>query len=318
MTAARGETSRVFQAADDVVRAAREWQAWLATERRASPHTFAAYQRDLAAFLAFMTEHLGAPPDLPALGALRAADFRSWLAMRANEGSARTSTARALAVVRSFFRFLDRAGKASNGAIGTVRTPKLPEAVPRPMLEKDALALIAEAPHQARADWIGKRDAALFTLLYGCGLRIAEALSLNRADAPTGDSLVVTGKGRKQRMVPVLPRVSAALADYLAACPFGDGGNAPLFVGARGERLQAGVAQRAMRTLRRALGLPETATPHALRHSFATHLLEGGGDLRTIQELLGHASLSTTQRYTKVDAEKILTTFAKAHPRARG
>lgn len=318
MTAARGETSRVFQAADDVVRAAREWQAWLAAERRASPHTFAAYQRDLAAFLAFMTEHLGAPPDLAALGALRAADFRSWLAMRAKEGSARTSTARALAVVRSFFRFLDRAGKVSNGAIGTVRTPKLPEAVPRPMLEKDALALIAEAPHHARADWIGKRDAALFTLLYGCGLRIAEALSLNRADAPTGDALVVTGKGRKQRMVPVLPRVVAALADYLAACPFGDGGNAPLFVGARGERLQAGVAQRAMRTLRRALGLPETATPHALRHSFATHLLEGGGDLRTIQELLGHASLSTTQRYTKVDAEKILTTFAKAHPRARG
>lgn len=309
---------RPLSAADDVVRAAREWQAWLSVERRASPHTFAAYERDLRAFLAFMTEHLGGAPDLAALGGLRAADFRSWLARRAQTGAARTSTARALAVVRSFFRFLDRTEKISNGAIGTVRTPKLPEAVPRPVTEADALALIDAAPGQARADWIGKRDAALFTLLYGCGLRIAEALSLNRIDAPAGDALVVTGKGRKQRMVPVLPQVRAALAEYLAACPFGDGGNSPLFVGARGERLQAGVAQRAMRQLRRALGLPETATPHALRHSFATHLLEGGGDLRTIQELLGHASLSTTQRYTKVDAGKILATFAKAHPRARG
>jgi integrase/recombinase XerC len=265
-----------------------------------------------------MTEHLGQPPDLAALTALRAADFRSWLASRARDGLARSSTARALAVIRSFFRFLDRAGKGSNGAIGTVRTPKLPQSVPRPVTEDDALALLAAAPSHARADWIGKRDAALFTLLYVCGLRIAEALSLNRTDAPAGDSLVVTGKGRKQRMVPVLPQVSAAIADYLAACPFGDGGNGPLFIGARGERLQAGVAQRAMRTLRRALGLPENATPHALRHSFATHLLEGGGDLRTIQELLGHASLSTTQRYTKVDSAKILNAFAKAHPRARG
>jgi integrase/recombinase XerC len=314
----RAQLPRGFQAADDVVRAARGWQAWLATERRCSPHTFAAYERDLAAFLAFMTEHLGQAPDLAALAALRAADFRSWLASRAQTGLARSSTARALAVVRSFFRHLDRSGKASNGAIGTVRTPKLPATVPRPVTQDDALALIDAAPSHARADWIGKRDAALFTLLYGCGLRIAEALSLNRTDAPTGDSLVVTGKGRKQRMVPVLPQVSAAIADYLAACPFGDGGNGPLFVGARGERLQAGVAQRAMRVLRRALGLPENATPHALRHSFATHLLEGGGDLRTIQELLGHASLSTTQRYTKVDAAKILSAFAKAHPRARG
>ena len=312
------QSPRALQAADDVVRAARGWQAWLATERRSSPHTFAAYERDLAAFLAFMTEHLGQTPDLAALSGLRAADFRSWLASRAQNGLARSSTARALAVIRSFFRYLDRAGKGSNGAIGTVRTPKLPATVPRPVTEDDALALIDAAPSHARADWIGKRDAALFTLLYGCGLRIAEALSLNRLDAPTGDSLVVTGKGRKQRMVPVLPQVSAAIADYLAACPFGDGGNGPLFVGARGERLQAGVAQRAMRVLRRALGLPENATPHALRHSFATHLLEGGGDLRTIQELLGHASLSTTQRYTKVDAAKILSAFAKAHPRARG
>ena len=320
---ARGGASRGFSAADDVVRAARGWQAWLATERRSSPHTFAAYERDLAAFLAFMTEHLGAPPDLAALSGLRAADFRSWLASRAQTSLARSSTARALAVIRSFFRHLDRSGKASNGAIGTVRTPKLPATVPRPVTQDDALALIDAAPSHARADWIGKRDAALFTLLYGCGLRIAEALSLNRTDVRslcdrTGDSLVVTGKGRKQRMVPVLPQVSAAIADYLAACPFGDGGNGPLFVGARGERLQAGVVQRAMRVLRRALGLPENATPHALRHSFATHLLEGGGDLRTIQELLGHASLSTTQRYTKVDAAKILSAFAKAHPRARG
>ena len=308
---------RVLSAADDVVRAAREWQSWLAVERRSSPHTFTAYERDLAFFLDFMAEHLGAPPDLKALGALRAADFRSWLAARAQTGAARTSTARALAVVRSFFRHLDRAGKASNGAIGTVRTPKLPEAVPRPVTVRDALALIAAAPGNARVDWIGKRDQALFTLLYGCGLRIAEALSLNRADVPAGDALVVTGKGRKQRMVPVLPRVTAAIEAYLAACPFGDGADSPLFVGARGERLQAGIAQRAMRSLRRALGLPENATPHALRHSFATHLLEGGGDLRSIQELLGHASLSTTQRYTKVDAAKILAAFAKAHPRAR-
>jgi integrase/recombinase XerC len=217
-------------------------------------------------------------------------------------------------VVRSFYRYLNRTGKASNAAIGTVRTPKLPQAVPRPISADDASALIDAAPAQARVDWIGKRDRALFTLLYGCGLRIAEALALIRRDAPTGDTLVVTGKGRKQRMVPVLPEVRAAIVDYLVACPFTGGA---LFVGARGDRLQPGVAQRAMRNLRRALGLPETATPHALRHSFATHLLEGGGDLRSIQELLGHASLSTTQRYTKIEAEKMLAAYEAAHPRAK-
>ncbi|MBM3485751.1 MAG: tyrosine recombinase XerC [Alphaproteobacteria bacterium] len=303
-------------AAPDVARAIGDWQAWLSVERRVSPHTFAAYARDIADFLAFVAAHRGEETSLAVLASLEAADFRAWLAERAGRTLARTSTARALSVVRSFFRFLDRSGRAHNPAIGALRAPRLPRSVPKPLVAADALALVAAADDHAAA-WIGLRDTALFTLLYGAGLRIDEALSLNQADAPRGESMVVVGKSRKSRVVPLLPVVVGAVAAYLAACPMRPGPDGPLFLGARGARLAAGVVQRRMRGLRAALGLPETATPHALRHSFATHLLAGGGDLRTIQELLGHASLSTTQRYTGVDTARLLEVYDKAHPRAK-
>ena len=311
-----------FSAAPAVVEAAHGWRRWLADERRASRHTIDAYGRDLAAFLAFLTGHLGGPPGLADLSALTTADFRSWLARRAGQERARTSTARAISVVRGFFRHLDRRGLAHNPALTALRTPRQHRAVPRPLSVADARAALDSAGALGPAPWIAKRDTALITLLYGAGLRIGEALALDRrdlpAEAPGGDAaLVVAGKGGKQRVVPLLAVVRAAIADYLAACPYALPADGPLFVGARGGRLNAGVVQRGFRRLRGFLGLPESATPHALRHSFATHLLGAGGDLRTIQELLGHANLSTTQRYTEVDSESLLRIYDKAHPRAR-
>ncbi len=309
-----------FSAEADVRAAIGDWLSWLAHEKRVSDHTYAAYARDLAAFLAFMTEHLGATPDFTALTGLAVADFRSYLARRTSAGIARSSIARGMSVLRSFFRFLDRAGHVHNPAVRAVRSPRLPQAVPRPLAPDEALDVIREVASLSDKPWIAKRDVALFTLLYGCGLRIAEALGLDRRDIPLDDSgrdiMVITGKGGKQRIVPMLPIVISSIDDYLAVCPF-KGGDRPLFLGARGGRLNPGVVQRQMRRLRAALGLPETATPHALRHSFATHLLGAGGDLRSIQELLGHESLSTTQRYTKIDAERLLKVYDAAHPRAR-
>jgi len=199
-----------------------------------------------------------------------------------------------------------------------LRAPKLPQSVPKPLTVEDADAAITAAGDVATSVWQQKRDVAMLTLLYGCGLRISEALGLTLAEAPRGDVLVITGKGHKQRYVPVLPAVTEAIADYLAACPHPLTKSGPLFVGARGGPLNPRLVQRQMQMLRGMLGLPETATPHALRHSFATHLLGGGGDLRAIQELLGHASLSTTQRYTKVEPEHLLKVYEAAHPRARG
>ncbi|MCE2509598.1 MAG: tyrosine recombinase XerC [Alphaproteobacteria bacterium] len=294
-----------------------EWEAWLTSERRYSIHTVKAYRRDLAAFLAFLTDHLGRVPGLAALAALKPADFRGWLAVQARTGKAKVSTARAISVLRGFFRFLDQLGLCHNPAIATMRTPRLPHAVPRPLAASEAAGAIAAAGESSAKPWIVKRNVAVFTLLYGCGLRIGEALGLNRGQAPKGNELLVFGKGGKERIVPVLAVVREAVTDYLTACPFELEADGPLFVGARGRRLQPAIVQKEMRDLRARLGLPETATPHALRHSFATHLL-AGGDLRAIQELLGHASLSTTQRYTEVDEEKLVQAYAKAHPRARG
>ncbi len=295
-----------------------EWRAWLADEKRASSHTLAAYGRDLDGFLRFLAEHLGGPPSLADLRSLRPADFRSYLARRAAAGLARVSTARALSALRSFFGRLDRQGLVRNAALAAVRAPKLPRTVPKPLSVVDARQALDGARELIPEPWVAKRDAALFTLLYGCGLRLGEALNLDRKETPRSDSIVITGKGRKQRMVPVLPLVIAAIEDYLAVCPYRLEPDGPLFVGKQGRRLAAGVVQQRMREIRAALGLPETATPHALRHSFATHLLANGGDLRTIQELLGHASLSTTQRYTEVDAAKLMAVYRGAHPRARG
>ena len=306
----------------DLAAAVARWRRWLADERRASAHTLDAYGRDLAGFLGFLAEHLGGQPGLADLGALRTADFRSWLARRAGDGLSAASRARALSVVRGFFRFLDREGLAHNPALAALRTPKQQRPAPRPLTVDQARAAIEAVGELGSTPWIGKRDRALIALLYGAGLRIGEALGLDRGALPSagrGDAaIVITGKGDKQRVVPLLAVVRAAIADYLAACPYEVGDDGPLFVGARGGRLNASVVRIEPSQARALLGLPHTATPHALRHSFATHLLSGGGDLRTIQELLGHASLSTTQRYTEVDAESLLRVYDAAHPKARG
>jgi integrase/recombinase XerC len=305
--------------------ARRAWLEWLARERRASPHTLEAYGRDVAEFLGFLAGHLGGEPDLAALGALRPADLRAFLAARAAAGDANATRARRLAAIRGFLRHLSRRHGMAPLALGAIRGPRPKPPIPRALTAAEARAVATgagetyAAGRHERPDFQAARDRALFALLYGAGLRIGEALALNLADAPLpGEEapLRVRGKGGKARIVPVLPVVRAAIADYLRHRGPGAPGE-PLFLGARGARLDAAVAQRAMRAFRRLAGLPEHATPHALRHSFATHLLGAGADLRAIQDLLGHASLSTTQRYTAVDAAGLLATWRKAHPRAR-
>jgi integrase/recombinase XerC len=296
------------------------WLDWLAHQKRQSAATVKAYRTDLFDFLKFCAEHLGEPPDLSALMELGAGDFRAWLAARHRRRLARRSTARALAAVRSFYRFLDRQHARHNPAAAALRTPRLEQRLPRPLSAPHIATLLDDAADVDAAPWVIKRDLALFLLLYGAGLRIGEALSLDRravgaAPAALG-ALTVTGKGGKQRLVPILPALAEALADYLDACPQQLAGGAPLFVGVRGKRLQSAVVRRRMQQLRRRAGLPENATPHALRHSFATHLLAGGADLRVIQELLGHASLSTTQGYTAVEGERLMQLYHRAHPRA--
>ncbi len=310
-------------AAPDLAAALAEWRGWMEGERRMSPHTVAAYGRDLGGFLAFLAGHLGGPAALSDLAALEARDYRAWLARRRADGLSAASTARALSTARSFHRFLERRRGVRNPAIRAVRAPRRPAPLPRALGVEDAARTLDLAGALPEEPWIAARDAAALGLLYGCGLRIGEALALDGRDwtpggGPEGGALVVRGKGGKQRMVPVLPAVREAVAAYRALCPWPAGPDDPLFRGARGGRLQPGVLQRAARLLRGALGLPEGATPHALRHSFATHLLASGGDLRAIQELLGHASLSTTQRYTDVDAERLIAIHRAAHPRDRG
>ena len=302
--------------------AVEEWTAWLTHERRASPHSIAAYRRDVAGFLRFLTEHRGHAPGLEDLRRLERGDFRGWLARSSARGLVPASNARAISALKSLFRFLAKRGLVENAALGTLRPPRLPRSVPKALSAAEAQDVVDEAGIYASSPWIALRDRALFMLLSGAGLRIAEALSLDRRDLPTGGAtamteLVVTGKGSKQRRVPLLPEIRAALMEYATACPFGTAKEDPLFVGARGDRLSARVAQRELARLRALLGLPDSATPHALRHSFATHLLAGGGDLRTIQELLGHSSLSTTQKYTHLEVERLLAVYRGAHPRAR-
>ena len=305
-------------AAPDLARAVADWRVWLAAERRASPHTVAAYGRDLDAFVAFVVRHTGGPARIGTLADLTAGDFRAWLADRRRGGAARSSIARGLSVVRGFYSWLDRRGIAHNAHVGTVRAPKRPRLLPRPLSAGDAKSLIGELAAMADTPWVAARDTALASVLYGCGLRIGEALALDcGAVAGRPEALRILGKGGKERLVPVLPAVARAVAAWLAVRPFPAAADSPLFVGARGGRLNPGVAQARMRRVRAALGLPETATPHALRHSFATHLLANGGDLRAIQELLGHASLSTTQRYTAVASPEMLAAYRAAHPRAQ-
>jgi integrase/recombinase XerC len=291
---------------------------WLERERRAATLTVEAYGADIAGFLGFLTQHLGGEPDLVALGALRQADVRAWLAADAADGIGNATRARRLSAVRTFFRFLARRLGVENPALALIATPRAKRPVPRALGLDQASDVTERIGEMSDATAIQARDTALFVLLYGCGLRIAEALALDVRDAPLSGSdgmLRVVGKGSKERIVPVLPAVREAIGAWLALHPDRQP-DSPLFLGARGGRLDPAVAQRTLRLFRRLYGLPEHATPHALRHSFATHLLAGGADLRSIQDLLGHASLSTTQRYTAVDEARLIEVWRKAHPRA--
>jgi integrase/recombinase XerC len=308
-------------AAPEVAAQVAHWLAYLGDERRMSPKTVEAYGRDVEQFLAFLAEHRGGRITLATLIKLAPQDVRAFMAARRAEGISGRSLMRALAGARSFARYLERNGKGRMAALGAVRAPKVAKTLPKP-LAVDAAKQITDADLRAgeeRETWVLMRDAAVLALLYGSGLRISEALGLTRGDVPEpgkGDVITVTGKGNKRRMVPVLPRVLELVADYVKVCPYNLPVNGPLFVGAKGRPLSPRIVQLAMASLRGALGLPDTATPHALRHSFATHLLARGGDLRAIQELLGHASLSTTQVYTAVDAERLLEVYRSTHPRA--
>jgi integrase/recombinase XerC len=299
------------------VEAATAYLQSLAQERRASPLTVREYSRDISFFLDFLTGHLGVTPTLTELAALREADLRAWLAAEAGSGRGNRTRARHLSAVRSFFKFLARRHGVENNAAKLLGSPKISPPLPRALSADDAAAVAHDIGEASDLALTQARDTALFTLLYGCGLRIAEALALNIADAPrAARPLRVTGKGGKERLVPVLPAVADAVDAWLRLHPSGTDAAAPLFVGVRGERLNPGVAQRTLRNYRRLAGLPEHATPHALRHSFATHLLAGGADLRAIQDLLGHASLSTTQRYTAVDERGLLAVWRATHPKA--
>src|SRR5689334_4698972 len=297
------------------------WLAHMRAERRLSPKTLEAYARDLRQCLDFLCEHWGARVTLARFAALEASDIRAFMAMRRSDEIASRSLMRALAGLRSFGRFLEREGKGKVGALATIRAPKIGKSLPKPlpMASAKRLADADERAGETRETWVLARDAAVMALLYGSGLRISEALGLKRRDVPKpgdGDVLVVTGKGNKTRMVPVLQNVLQLIADYVAICPYALPPEGPIFVGARGGPLSPRIIQLAMARLRGALGLPDSATPHALRHSFATHLLSRGGDLRAIQELLGHASLSTTQIYTGIDSERLLEVYRSAHPRS--
>ena len=305
-------------AAPDVATEISRWLGYLGAERRMSPKTLEAYQRDVGQFLDFLAGHLGGAPTLRQLAKLSPADVRAFMAARRGDGLSSRSLMRVLAGARSFARFLERNGKGKVGALSAVRAPKVGKTLPKP-LPIAAAKRIADTGLRAgeeREPWIIARDTAVLSLLYGSGLRISEALSLKPKDLVAGDAITVTGKGNKTRMVPVLPQVAKLITDYVALCPLDLPDDGALFVGARGGQLSPRIVQLAMARLRGALGLPDTATPHALRHSFATHLLARGGDLRAIQELLGHASLSTTQIYTAVDSERLLEVYASAHPRA--
>lgn len=307
-----------FNARPDVAEKITSWLKLMLIEKNASRHTIEAYARDLSQFGGFLRQHLGEAASLKDLEQLRAMDFRSFLADRRKQGAESRTLARQLSAIRSFFRYLERNEVLANPALSALRAPKKPHAIPKPLDVKAAKAVTSDRD-ASPLGWVAARDAAVMTLLYACGLRISEALSLNRQDAPLDPSdqtLLITGKGGKTRMVPILPVVRDAIKSYLQQCPFDLAPEGPLFIGVRGARLNARNIQLTMQKLRSAFGLPDTATPHALRHSFATHLLSGGADLRAIQELLGHASLSTTQIYTEVDSAHLLKQYAKAHPRA--
>ncbi|MEO0633313.1 MAG: tyrosine recombinase XerC [Pseudomonadota bacterium] len=282
----------------------------------AADNTVQAYSRDVAEFLAFMTVHSGQTQGLGALARITTQDMRAWMAQTRSGGVGARSLARKLSAVKSFYKWLSAREGFEPTAVLSTRAPKFTKKLPRPLAEDAARDMLDLVPLQSDKRWVGLRDVAVLTLLWGCGLRISEALGLTAADAPLHDMLRIRGKGGKERIVPVLPAARNAVADYVSACPFDLTGNAPLFRGVRGGALTPSAIQKVMAQVRMQLGLPASATPHAMRHSFATHLLNAGGDLRAIQELLGHASLSTTQAYTAVDAVRLMDVYNAAHPKA--
>ena len=294
------------------------WIAHLRDERRFAANSVEAYERDVAAFLGFLQSHLGGEPSGDDLAQLEPRDLRAYLAHRRQgpDALADRSISRALAAIRSFYRYLERRHDVKNARLALVRGPKLKRPLPRPVSEGAARDLIAQAEETASQEWVGARDAALITLLYAAGLRISEALALAGADRPLPELLRVRGKGGKERIVPLLQAARDAVERYAELCPYALTEDAPLFRAVRGGALSPRMAQDLMQRLRGRLGLPSSATPHALRHAFATHLLANGGDLRAIQDLLGHESLSTTQAYASVEAKKILQLYRRAHPRA--
>jgi integrase/recombinase XerC len=293
-----------------------DWLASLADARRLSPHTLRAYAATIERFDDFLHRHLGGTPDAAALAALTPADFRAFLALRRGDGLANASVAREVSALRTFFGWARRSQGLNCDGIAGLKSPRLPRRLPRPVSPADAGDLIAAVGEDARSPWTAARDTAVLLLLYGAGLRIAEALALTGAVLPLGATITVTGKRNKTRVVPLLPVVAEAVLAYVALTPWPPSRDAPLFRGLRGGPLDPGIVRAAIRAARPALGLPASATPHALRHSFATHLLARGADLRAIQDLLGHASLSSTQIYTAVDAAQLLDVYRTAHPRA--
>lgn len=293
-----------------------EWLEHLKKRRGYAAHTLTAYNGDLRHFFAFLQEYEGEAPTLENLAALPLSTFRAWLSARMQEDKNAATNARAVSSLRTFYRYLLKEHAVDNTAALTLRAPKRQTPIPKAVTVQESLNAMEEIQILHPEPWVGMRDRALLALLYGAGLRIHEALNLTRVMLQTPDHLRILGKGQKERLVPLLPSVLRAVEEYLAVCPYGKGEkDAPIFYGLRGKKLQPAVFQRQLQVLRRLIGLPESATPHAFRHSFATHLLAAGGDLRSIQELLGHASLATTQRYTKVDTARLLEAYQQAHPR---
>ncbi|MEP1208510.1 MAG: tyrosine recombinase XerC [Rhizobiaceae bacterium] len=319
------ESQILVYAAPCLLKALGRWTDHLKSERRLATKTLDAYERDLRQFCHHLTDYLGHPPKKSDFADLKPLHMRGYLARRREAGSGPRTLARDLAGIRSFVRFLERRGEASSAGLTAMRAPRQPSTLPKPVGAQEAAQLVSLDQQMHGEPWIAARDAAIMTLLYGCGLRISEGLGLTGEDFQIADltnpsvgtrSLRILGKGGKTRLVPLLPIVGQAIETYLRLCPYQLERNDPLFRGARGGVVQPAIIQRSMRVMRSSLGLPSTATPHAMRHSFATHLLGNGGDLRTIQELLGHASLSTTQKYTAVDTDALLKTWNTAHPRA--
>ena len=301
-----------YNASREIKQLIAQWQSWLLNERRYSPHTLDAYSRDLSGFFDFAAKNLGKVPETADLAKLEVRDFRAYLSQRAARHIDKSSLARELSTLKNFFKWLARYDILRNPALSVIRTPRRAKVLPKALEVNDTFNVIDEAQNLASNSWQGLRDTAIFTLLYGCGLRISEALSLNVGDIGNNDFLRIKGKGNKERIVPLLPVVVENINKYLAECPYQPKQGEPLFLGARGDRLVPRIIQRQMQKIRAYLGLPDNLTPHALRHSFATHLLAEGTDLRSIQELLGHASLTTTQRYTDVQIETLKKEYDKA------